>query len=181
MAQGGFIMPAFNIQSQVTLLGVPLVIDIKGANKSPVERPAVLVADQPNGNDSQLWTQVPSKTNPGWYTLQSNLKDKKTGDPLVIDIMGAANDPVELPAALDVWIPTGNLNQLWQFVSGPPAPAGWYVIQSYLKEKKTGDPLVIDIRGVTTPTVTAKHPSTALDVWRQKSADNYNQLWQIAG
>ena len=174
-------MPAYNIQSQVTLLGVPLVIDIKGAKKSPVERPAVLVADQPNGNDSQWWTQVPSKSYPGWYTLQSNLKDKKTGDPLVIDIKGAANDPVELPAELDVWIPTGNLNQLWQFVSGPPAPPGLYVIQSYLKDKKTGGPLVIDIRGVTTATVTAKHPSTALDVWTQKGTDNYNQLWQLAG
>ena len=175
-------MPAFTIQSQVMLLDANLVIDIKGAANDPVELPAELVADtQRPGmplNSSQLWTQVPSTTYPGWFTFQSSLKDKDTGCPLVIDIKGAANDPVKLPAELDVSPPTGNLNQLWRWVGADGKdPVGYSFIQSYLKEENTGHPLVIDIKGVTTTTVTAKYSS--LDVWTQKSADNWNQLWLL--
>lgn len=170
-------MPALSIQSQVKLLDANLLIDIKGAANDPVKLPAELVADtqQPGMplNSSQYWTQEPSTTHAGWFTLQSYLKDKDTGCPLVINIKGAANDPVELPAELDVSPPTGNLNQLWRWVG----LVGYSFIQSYLKEKKTGHHLVIDIKGVTTPTVTAKQFS--LDVWRQKKTDNWNQMWLL--
>ena len=165
-------MPAYNIQSQVTYMGVNLVIDIKGAKDKPVKRGTLLDAYQPTGNDNQWWTQEPSSAYPGWYTLQSKLTDSESGKPLVIDIQGGKDSPIAHGTPLDVWIPTGNLNQLWQFVLISP---GWYVIQSKLTDLD-GKPLVIDIKGAEKG---ATKIPIALDAYTQNNGEN--QLWTLAG
>jgi hypothetical protein len=162
-------MAAYNIQSQLTDKGgIPLVIDIQGAVNTPN---TPLDAFTPNGGANQLWTLVLDAAS-GYHFIQSNLKDPK-GNHLVIDIRGAINTPGTL---LDAFTKkTKNYdNQLWQFVEGPP---GWYFIQSKLKDPK-GNPLVIDVQGAT-GAISA--PGTPLDAFTQKSKNNANQLWQLAG
>jgi hypothetical protein len=161
-------MTAYNIQSQVVDTGgVNLVIDIRGAGNEPIAKGRGLDAWQPTGRQNQLWTLVPAGS--GWFTIQSNLTGVDSGEFLVIDIQGAGNAPVKLPAELDVFTPTGNDNQLWQFVEITP---GWSVIQSKLTDLETGGPLVIDITGA------SNKLGTPLQVWTQNNGAN--QLWQLA-
>jgi hypothetical protein len=99
-------MTAYNIQSQVVDTGgVNLVIDIRGAGNEPIAKGRGLDAWQPTGRQNQLWTLVPAGS--GWFTIQSNLTGVDSGEFLVIDIQGAGNAPVKLPAELDVFTPTG--------------------------------------------------------------------------
>jgi hypothetical protein len=165
-------MTFYNIQSQVTLEGVPLVIDIRKAKDKPVKRGTLLDAYQPTGNDNQWWALVPSSAYPGWFTIQSKLTDLKSGEHLVIDIQKAKDKPVKSGTLLDVWTPTDNLNQLWQFVEITP---GWSVIQSKLTDL-AGNPLVIDIHGASKG---AKKEGIPLDTLTENNKEN--QLWMLAG
>ena len=159
----------YNIQSQVTNKGgIPLVIDIQGASNKPVKAGTLLDAYTPTGNENQWWTLVLDPPS-GYHFIQSQLNDTD-GKHLVIDIQGASNEP---GALLDAYAKKSKDydNQLWKFVEGPP---GWYFIQSKLTDPK-GNPLVIDIQGA------SSKPGALLDAYREKSKNNANQLWQLAG
>jgi hypothetical protein len=156
----------YNIQSQVTDKGgIPLIIDIQGGSNKPG---TPLDAYPPTGGENQWWELV-LDTPSGYYFLQSQMKDPE-GTPLVIDIQGAVNKP---GTPLDAYPKKSKEydNQLWKFVEGP---AGWYFIESKLKNAE-GIPLVIDIQAA------SDKPGALLDAYTQKSTDNDNQLWQLAG
>src|ERR1039457_6166348 len=106
-----------------------------------------------------------------YYNMQSQVTNKG-GIPLVIDIQGASNKPVKAGTLLDAYTPTGNENQWWTLVLDPPS--GYHFIQSKLTDPK-GNPLVIDIQGA------SNKPGALLDAYREKSKNNANQLWQLAG
>ena len=98
-------MSAFNIQSEENTLDLPLVIDIEGAGAKSVEHGAALLTNNPSGMPSQFWTKVPATSSPGWFTIRSNLVDKDSGAPLVIDIRNpdAITNPITRGRQLDVW------------------------------------------------------------------------------
>jgi hypothetical protein len=108
-----------------------------------------------------------------YYNIQSQLTDEGGGVPLVIDIQGAANSPIESGKHhRDAYTPTGNDNQWWELV--PDVASGYVFIQSKLKDED-GDHLVIDIEGGNKPV----SPTVKLDAYKKKSSDYDNQLWKF--
>jgi Ricin-type beta-trefoil lectin domain-like len=105
------------------------------------------------------------------YNIQSQVADTG-GVNLVIDIRGAANEPIAKGRALDPYQPTGRQNQLWTLV---PAGSGWFTIQSNLTGVDSAEPLVIDIEGAGKATAVAR--GTKIDVFTPTGNDN--QLWKF--
>jgi hypothetical protein len=132
------------------------VIDSEGAS---TQDGALLDAwpQKLTGNDNQLWEVTLDPAGSGYVVLQSSLNGN------VIDIQGAST---QAGALLDAWPlkPTGNDNQLWEFIPDP-AGSGYYFIQSKLNGN------VIDIQGASI------QAGAALDAWPQKPSGNDNQLW----
>ncbi|HXC26966.1 MAG TPA: RICIN domain-containing protein [Stellaceae bacterium] len=109
-----------------------------------------------------------------YYNIQSQVTTAG-GIPLVIDIEEGSHDPnkpVKDGTWLDAFTPTGNDNQWWELVLD--TASGYHFIQSKLTDLD-GDPLVIDIHGGNEPV----KPNVSLDVYKKKSSDYDNQLWQF--
>jgi hypothetical protein len=163
-------MPS-NIQSQTGAPPFfhPLNIDIQGAGNEPIKRGRALDVGTPTQNDNQLWTLAPAGSD--WFTIQSNLTDLESGEPLVIDIRGAGDGPVASGTELDVWTPTGRDNQLWQFVNFTP---DFSRVQSKLTDLESGGPLFIGIE-----TSSDTPPSGTL--LRVTTLDGSIQGWALSG
>jgi hypothetical protein len=136
------------------------VIDIVGNNTAP----GTLLDAYPQkatGNANQLWEFVPDPAGSGYYFIKSQL------DGSVIDVQGNSLAP---GTALDAWPqkPTGNANQLWEFVPDP-AGSGYSFIVSRLNG------YVIDVSGASTAA------GAQLDAYPLKVTGTDNQLWRVLG
>jgi hypothetical protein len=136
------------------------VIDIVGNNTAA----GTLLDAYPQkatGNANQLWEFVPDPAGSGYYFIKSQL------DGSVIDVQGNSLAP---GTALDAWPqkPTGNANQLWEFVPDP-AGSGYSFIVSRLNG------YVIDVSGASTAA------GAQLDAYPLKVTGTDNQLWKVLG
>ena len=136
------------------------VIDIQGASTTAG---ALLDAytQKFSGNDNQLWEFALDPAGSGYYFIKSKLNGN------VIDIQGASTTAGVLLDAFPQK-PSGNDNQLWEFVADPVG-SGCY----FIKSKLNGN--VIDIQGAST------RAGALLDAFPQKPSGNENQLWEFVG
>lgn len=162
-------MPTYyNIQTYLSdKAGVPLVIDISNESGN------YLYLNQPTGAASQWWTIILDPTS-GYSFIQSQWKNSE-GKPVVIDIHGAGDMPIEGGTHLLDAYPQKMKdydNQLWMAVGDPATGSVFY--QSKLTDL-AGKPLVIDVQGAIIQV------GQAIDAFSQKPKDYANQLWTLAG
>jgi hypothetical protein len=184
-----------------SLLPAPLgsfnVLDIPvgGSGKPPAEGKFLQLhpIDGDGTASNQLWNFVASTEHPGYFNLRSAQADN-LGKSLVVDIHGDGDaKPPPEGTLLDVFeqksenknAGNGYENQLWTIRTGPPVGqpntlgvqnTDGFWVQALLKEQN-GNDLVIDILGGTDGQVPAS--GSSLQVYKKKSTDRANQLWQL--